>query len=343
MGKNAASHSPQFAPMQALSPSPAARHARLGAPGRLLGGHSTPVTGRPGSGPRATAPAGRPKPQPRCPVDATAAAAAAAQAPPPSDLQLVVLTREAGKNGKLASALAAKGYATLEMPLVRSGPAADTAALPAALSGGGPWAWVVVTSPEAAAVFLAAWRAAGRPPLRVAAVGAGTARILDEAPGDDAPAVAFTPSLANAVTLAAELPAPPPGEPGAVLYPASAKAGTDLQAGLESRGCFAVTRLNTYDTLPVEVGELGEVDLARARAAAVVALASPSAVRAWIAAVGGVGPAASGPAVAAIGATTGLAAQKQGLDRVHWPEAPGLDGFVEACVDAAASQQQKAG
>ena len=269
------------------------------------------------------------------------AAAAPASSPsqpsspsPSSASPLIVLTREAGKNGKLASALAAKGYTTLEMPLVRSGPAADTDALPAALRAGGPWAWVIVTSPEAAAVFLNAWRAADRPPVRVAAVGTGTARILDEAPGDDAPSVAFTPSLANAVTLAAELPEPPPGEPGAVLYPASAKAGSDLQAGLAARGCFTVTRLNTYDTLGVGVGELEAADLERAKTAAAVALASPSAVKAWVAAVGGAAAAAAGPAVAAIGSTTGIAAQKQGLERVHWPEAPGLEGFVEACVSA---------
>ena len=31
---------------------------------------------------------------------------------------------------------------------------------------------------------------------------------------------------------------------------------------------------------------------------------------------------------------TGIAAQKQGLTRVHWPEAPGMDGFVAAVVEA---------
>jgi len=285
--------------------------------------------------------------QPRRPPAASATSPSPSSSP--SSPPLVVLTREAGKNGKLASALQARGYTTLEMPLVRSGPAEDTAALPDALAAGGPWAWVVLTSPEAAAVFLAAWRAAGRPPVRVAAVGAGTARILDEAEGDDAPSVAFTPTLANAVTLAAELPEAPPGSivgegggggeggtasAAAVLYPASAKAGSDLQAGLAARGCFTVTRLNTYDTLAVPAGELGGEALAAARGAAVVALASPSAAKAWVAAAGGLEAARAGPAIAAIGATTGLAAQKQGLERVHWPAAPGLEGFIEAVVDA---------
>jgi uroporphyrinogen-III synthase len=286
-------------------------------------------------------------------VAAAAAAAVVAASsttpPPPSPTApLVVLTREAGKNGKLASALARKGLRTVELPLVMSGPAADTAALPGELARPGGWGWVIVTSPEAAAVFLNAWRTAGRPPVRVAAVGAGTACILDEAPGDDAPAVAFTPSLANAVTLAAELPLPPgaggdgspSSSPPTVLYPASAKAGTDLQTGLAARG-FAVTRLATYDTLPVPAGELDTNALAAARAASVVALASPSAVRAWVAAVGGLDAARAGPVVAAIGSTTGLAAQKAGLGRVHWPDAPGLDGFVSAVEHALADAVKK--
>ena len=324
-----------------LAPSlPAAQLRPAGRlPGRLLTQCPSRSVGRRAGSSVSPALVGRP----RRPTPAAPAAAPTSPADP-SSAPLVVLTREAGKNGTLASALAAKGYATLEMPLVRSGPAEDTAALPGALAAGGPWAWVVVTSPEAAAVLLAAWRSADRPPVRIAAVGAGTARILDEADDDDAPSVAFTPSLANAVTLAAELPAVPPGgdgrpgdapgAPAAVLYPASARAGTDLQAGLAARGCFTVTRLNTYDTLAVPPGELAPASLAAARGAAVVALASPSAVKAWVAALGGLEPARAGPAVAAIGATTGIAAQKQGLTRVHWPEAPGMDGFVAAVVEA---------
>lgn len=61
-----------------------------------------------------------------------------------------------------------------------------------------------------------------------------------------------------------------------VLYPASSKASSDLQGGLVRRG-FEVRRLNTYDTLPV--AELEPSVLDAARAAAVVAFASPSAVK----------------------------------------------------------------
>ena len=62
-----------------------------------------------------------------------------------------------------------------------------------------------------------------------------------------------------------------------MLYPASNKASSELQAGLEVRG-FSVLRLNTYDTLPVSA-PLDPTLLAAARGAAVVTVGSPSAIK----------------------------------------------------------------
>ena len=56
-----------------------------------------------------------------------------------------------------------------------------------------------------------------------------------------------------------------------------------LQEGLEARG-FSVVRLNTYNT--VQVHSLPSADVAAAKQARVVAFASPSAVKAWLACVG---------------------------------------------------------
>lgn len=111
---------------------------------------------------------------------------------------------------------------------------------------------------------------------------------------------------ANAVHLAAQLP-DVQGGCRRVLYPASVKAGTDLQAsslyyptyrisvcvytgrsrmridhptavqdGLAARG-FDVMRLNTYNT--VAVTTVAAHDLKLAKQARVVAVASPSAVK----------------------------------------------------------------
>ena len=50
----------------------------------------------------------------------------------------------------------------LEMPLVETIPGPDRDQLPAVLQEGA-FDWVVITSPEAAAVFLKGWEAAGQP------------------------------------------------------------------------------------------------------------------------------------------------------------------------------------
>lgn len=107
--------------------------------------------------------------------------------------------------------------------MIEHGPGADRPRLAAALVQQA-WAWVLLTSPEAAAVFLEVrtsygtlaeladsaplcdaqgWREAGRPQLRVATVGGGTSAVLAAAP--ERPPVAFTPSKANAETLSGAL------------------------------------------------------------------------------------------------------------------------------------------
>jgi len=187
--------------------------------------------------------------------------------------------------------------------------------------------WVCITSPEAASVFLEGWRQAGKPSVRVAVVGAGTGKIL-EATGEESVRPQFTPSVANAEHFGPELPFLPGGT-NRVLYPASNKASSLLQEGLMQRG-FEVTRLNTYDTVPVT--SIDESLMRRAREAAVVAVASPSALRAWLALAGP--EAAAGPAVAAIGSTTARAAKKAGLEKIFYPEEPGLDTFVTTIVQA---------
>ena len=91
--------------------------------------------------------------------------------------------------------------------------------------------------------------------------------------------------------------------------------------------------------------------MAAARRASVVALASPSAAKAWLeviaAAVSDTSDTSStsylssssssvcgGVAAACIGSTTADAARKAGFERVFAPEEPGLAGFVEAVVEA---------
>ncbi|KAL3617940.1 hypothetical protein CASFOL_038261 [Castilleja foliolosa] len=234
----------------------------------------------------------------------------------------VVVTRERGKNGKLIDALANRGINSLELPLIQHTRLPDLDKLSSLLSSTS-FDWIIITSPEAGLVFLEAWKGAETPKVRVGVVGAGTASVFEKIQ----PAlkqslnVAFVPSTAIGKVLAAELP-DHGNERCTVLYPASAKAGNEIQEGLTKRG-FEVTRLNTYTT--ELVSHVDEIVLEQALSAPVIALASPSAIRAWISLIPE--PQKWDKAVACIGETTALAAKRLGLRNVYFPENPGIEGY----------------
>lgn len=236
----------------------------------------------------------------------------------------VVLTRGKGKNDKLRESLEKRGATCVELPLIEHARGKQWDELPRAIE----WArdsWVAITSPEAASFFHEAWELAGRTPLRVAAVGKGTVRELAEGLAPDP----FVPSEATGAHLAEELPSPP----SRVLYPASERAGTDLQEGLAARG-FEVWRVDAYTTRTAANPDPEAVHLARC--ADVAAIASPSALDAWVEVVGSLPDRA-----ACIGGTSARAARNRGVPSVHAPESPGLDGLVDACVDALAEAEPK--
>mmetsp|Transcript_16554 Transcript_16554/g.33452 ORF Transcript_16554/g.33452 Transcript_16554/m.33452 type:complete len:267 (-) Transcript_16554:62-862(-) len=231
----------------------------------------------------------------------------------------VYLTRETGKNGKLQALLTARGVPSVELPCIefQSLPGADE--LPAKLASGA-YGWIVITSPEAASVLLDAWATCGRPPLRVASVGSGTASVLAAA---GLPAE-FVPSKATAKTLAAELPAAEAeGDAATVLFPASALARDELVKGLTTRG-IATERLSTYTTVGATWDEEAK---ALAREADVVSFGSPSAVRVWAERVG------TSAVAACIGKTSADAATEAGFDRVVYPESPGVKAWADTVVE----------
>ncbi|XP_023737878.1 uroporphyrinogen-III synthase, chloroplastic isoform X3 [Lactuca sativa] len=237
----------------------------------------------------------------------------------------VVVTRERGKNDKLIAALAKHGINSLELPLIQHTQLPDLEKLVSLLSAATSFDWIIITSPEAALVFLQAWKAAGTPNVKVAAVGTATATIFHEAtpPSKQFIEVAFTPSKATGKVLASELPKQG-NERCNVLYPASAKASHDIEEGLSKRG-FHITRLNTYTTEPVQ--HVDQTILQQALSASVVAVASPSAVGAWVDLLPE--PQTWEGSVACIGETTASAARKLGLTNVYHPSTPGLhDGLT---------------
>ncbi|KAK4770535.1 hypothetical protein SAY87_031067 [Trapa incisa] len=225
--------------------------------------------------------------------------------------------------------------ACLEIPLIQHTKGPDFDCLPSILTGAA-FEWVVITSPEAGSVFLEAWKDAGTPNVKVSVVGIGTASIFEEAvkSSEGRLSVAFVPSKATAKVLASELPKTGKGR-CTVLYPSSAKASNEIEEGLSSRG-FHVMRLNTYTTIPVH--HLDQEVLEEAMSVPVLAVASPSAVKAWVNIISE--QECWNNSVACIGETTALAAKRLGLQRVFYPENPGLEGWVGSILEALRESNQ---
>lgn len=93
-----------------------------------------------------------------------------------------------------------------------------------------------------------------------------------------------------------------------------------------------MTRLDTYSTEAVTA--VDDATLSEACACAVVAVAAPSALKAWLQVAGE--DAARLRPVACIGSTSARAALQLGWGEpaVFWPESPGMEGFVESIKEA---------
>jgi uroporphyrinogen-III synthase len=132
------------------------------------------------------------------------------------------------------------------------------------------WDYVAVTSPEAARVVASAWDVVRDNPLPVVAVGKATEKTLQKF------GIPITPSKATAKVLAQELESK--GEGTTLLYLASVRAQDTLESGLMARG-FAVTRLNTYDTI---TATWSEEQKEKAKKVKVACFASPSSIKEWL-------------------------------------------------------------
>ena len=179
----------------------------------------------------------------------------------------VALTRELGSNYKLKEILEEKNIDCVEVPCIAFGPGKDINQLNSAMKSTDV---IVISSPQAAAVFLTSWKENGKPNVKVATVGKGTSKPIIA----EGITPFFEPSDSTAATLSLEL----PHTHGInVLYPTSTIAENTMQNGLEKRG-FVVTRLNTYET--IEATWNAEM-LADAKDCEIVTFASPSAVKTW--------------------------------------------------------------
>ena len=116
-----------------------------------------------------------------------------------------------------------------------------------------------------------------------------------------------------------------------------------MEEGLVKRG-FAVVRLNTYATAPVD--SVSPADVASAASADVVTFGSPSAVKAWMKLVAPAAEKAASAAaqgkgrrpqrVSCIGIVSAEASRKAGVpeDRLFYAKEPGIAGWVEETLEA---------
>lgn len=242
---------------------------------------------------------------------------------------VVAATRELGKNDQLMKGIQELNLNPVELPCIAHADGPDFPSLQGVLQQN-HWDYVTITSPEAARVLSSAWKHCtweNQPPA-VVAVGKATEDSLTAAGID----VTFCPSKATAEVLVKELPMPSSSttQPR-VLYPASARAQTTLQDGLTNRG-FQVVRLNTYDTV---TAHWSEQEQQIAETAQIACFASPSAVKGWL-----LNNANNNNVLAAcIGETSAKACREKGWKEEHifYPEKPGMDGWVDAVADAAAT------
>jgi uroporphyrinogen-III synthase len=238
----------------------------------------------------------------------------------------IALTREEGKNEKLRQAIHSSNLqnkvTTIELPCIDHAHGADYNILAQTLySSSTRWDYVIVTSPEAARVLASVWDVKHDNNPAVAAVGKATEAELN-AFGIQ---VAFTPSIATAKVLVKEL----DGEESmSILYPASTKAADTLADGLTARG-MKVTRLNTYDTVTAQWKDDQKLV---ADSCQIACFASPSSVKGWLTNTDNNNKVLA----ACIGETSAQACRNLGWkeEAIFYPEAPGIEGWVEAVEQA---------
>mmetsp|Transcript_4873 Transcript_4873/g.12392 ORF Transcript_4873/g.12392 Transcript_4873/m.12392 type:complete len:385 (-) Transcript_4873:535-1689(-) len=254
----------------------------------------------------------------------------------------VAMTREEGKNDKLRTKIENDhpdlfGKLNLvELPCIEHASGPDYDILADTLTTK-QWDYIIVTSPEAAKVLASAWSFnnnddddANVKPM-VAAVGKATEKSLKDAGID----VSFCPSKATAATLAVELePRDNDTKMTTVLYPASARAQNTLEDGLTNRGCFAVTRLNTYDTVTATWDDDQQNMMIGSSPdhTQIACFASPSSIKGWLLNTNN----NNGVYAACIGETSAKACRELGWDeeRIFSPDKPGLDGWISAIEEA---------
>lgn len=249
----------------------------------------------------------------------------------------ILVTRAQEQAGPLVERIQAAGGEAYLFPVIQFGPPASWAPVDEAIEQIHRYQWLVITSPNGARWFMGRLQATGRDAsqlagLKVAAVGAGTAKTLEGfgVKVDVVPKVFRGAALPEAMGQYLK-----PGQRvlmarGDLADPAHAQGLRDLGA--------VVDDLVVYRTLPAGAERAAELkaDLARGRLD-YVTFTSGSTVRNLLSVLGGRRP-LEGVRVAVIGQETRQAALEEGLTVHVVASVASMAGLVDAIVaDAAAN------
>lgn len=240
----------------------------------------------------------------------------------------IVVTRSRTQASGLSKRLAELGAHVIEVPLIRiADPEDGAAALDAAMAELATYAWVVLTSPNAAERFVRAAGAdigvwSGDDAPQIAVVGPATAAVVEAA----GLAVGLMPETHVGDSLVAVFPR---GE-GRVLFPAADKARPVVEAGLQERG-WSVTRVTAYRTMPADINDEQRNAIAEADT---ITFTSSSTVQFFCQ---NVGPDAAPETIACIGPITAEQARREGLTPTIVAGEHTVDGLVTALCDHAAT------
>jgi hydroxymethylbilane synthase len=226
---------------------------------------------------------------------------------------------------RLTGEVERRGGEPVPVEAIRIAPPEDPQPLADAVEAlrGGRFDWVVLTSRQGVAAMADALRKMPGD-TKTAVIGEATGAALREIDVDPA-VVAATPTGEGLVAALAGM----TSVGDRVLLPVSSRARDVVDQGLAALGAD-VTRVDAYATEIVSEPSPEVVPLVERGEIGAVLLASPSAVRGFLAQYGALLPALSAAAFVAIGPVTAAAMRTSGLPVHAMADPPGAAGMVEA-------------
>jgi uroporphyrinogen III methyltransferase / synthase len=233
-----------------------------------------------------------------------------------------MVTRAANHASELTDLLEGRGASVDLAPLVLIGPPTDEKALQAAVDAADDYPWIVFTSVNGVEAFAARRRRPLGVNPHVAAVGPATSEAVASLLGRPAHVVPnrfVAEAVADALADAAA--------PGSAVLLLQAHDARPVLAHRLRAARFDVTSVCAYTTVLQAPADLAE----RIRSADAITLASASAVRSLVGALGSSAAAKlRGKLIACIGPVTHMEARQAGLHVELEPERSTVDGIVEA-------------